>query len=213
MIYTRYNKVDTRFGGNHKYKAGMVGLWDIGEYTGTCGDLVLGKIKNQLPSAGYIIPRYQIEVLSDGLYKGRIMAVNEKNVIEEIDPTPYLQLDANKPKTDEPSISTPVEKPNPFTCDIDELKMDISDLRTDLDSLSESEYQYKLEEGDILVANHHEIELSLADNGSLPIEKEVERAIEDHTSEVTSKINVLHDEIDKTSKVAKLALLSKLVSI
>ena len=191
-----YHKVNSRVEENHKYNVGMIGLWDIGEYTGTPGDLVLGKIKSKLPNIGGITPKYQIEVLSEGLHNGRVITVSEKNALEEIDPTPYLPLDTSKPKTDEPSLSTSVENTNPFTCDIDELKTDISDLRTDLNSLKAPE-----------------IELTLADNGGLPIKEEVERVIHDHTSEVTSKIDDMQEEIDKTSKMAKLALLSKLVSI
>ena len=205
------HKVNPRIGENHKYNVDMVGLWDVGEYTGTPGDLVLGKVKSKLLNTGCIVPKYQIEVLSEGLYNGRVITVSEKNALEEIDPTPYLPLDTSTPRVDEPSVSTPAENPNPFACDIDELKMDISDLRTDINSLLES--QCKLE-GDILVAKQPEIELSLAnDGGGIPIKEEVERVIHDHASEVTSQIDELHDEIDKTSKMAKLALLSKLVSI
>jgi hypothetical protein len=188
----------------------MVGLWDVGEYTGTPGDLVLGRVKSKLLNTGCIVPKYQIEVLSEGLYNGRFITVSEKNALEEIDPTPYLPLDTSAPRVDEPSVSVPAENSNPFACDIDELKMDISDLRTDINSLLES--QCKIE-GDILVAKQPEIELSLANDGGIPIKEEVERVIHDHTSEVTSQIDELHDEIDKTSKMAKLALLSKLVSI
>lgn len=225
MMYTHYNltdwtswdqpygrhKVNPRIGENHKYNVDMVGLWDVGEYTGTPGDLVLGRVKSKLLNTGCIVPKYQIEVLSEGLYNGRVITVSEKNALEEIDPTPYLPLDTSTPRVDEPSVSAPAENPNPFACDIDELKTDISDLRTDIDSLLKS--QCKLE-GDILVARPPEIELSLAnDGGGIPIKEEVERVIHDHTSEVTSQIDELHDEIDKTSKMAKLALLSKLVSI
>ena len=204
-------KVNQRVGENHKYNVDMVGLWEIGEYTGTPGDLVLGRVKSKLLNTGGIVPKYQIEVLSEGLYKGRVITVSEKNALEEIDPTPYLPLDTSTPRIDEPIVSAPAENSNPFTCDIEELKMDISDLRTDINSLRES--QYKLE-GDILVAKQPEIELSLAaDNSGPTFREEVERVIHDHTSEVTSQIGDLHDEIDKTSKMAKLALLSKLVSI
>lgn len=207
--YNRHN-VNPRVGENHKYNVDMIGLWDIGEYTGTPGDLVLGKIKSKILNTGCIIPKYQIEVLSEGLYNGRIITVSEKNALEEIDPTPYLPLDTNKPGADEPDISAPVENPNPFACDIDEMKTDISELRTDIDSLMKS--QYKLE-GDILVAKQPDAELSLANDGGIPIREEVERVIHDHASEVTSQIDELHNEIDKTSKVAKLALLSKLICI
>lgn len=224
MMYTHYNltdwtswdqpynprKVNPRIGENHKYNVDMVGLWDISEYTETPGDLVLGRVKSKLLNTGCIVPKYQIEVLSEGLYNGQVITVSEKNALEEIDPTPYLPLDTGTPRTVEPCVSTQPENPNPFACDIDELKMDINDLRTDINSLLES--QCKLE-GDILVAKQPEIELSLADDGGLPIKEEVERVIHDHTSEVTSQIDELHDEIDKTSKMAKLALLSKLVSI
>lgn len=207
--YNRH-KVNPRVGENHKYNVDMIGLWDVGEHTGTPGDLVLGKVKSKILNTGCIIPKYQIEVLSEGLYNGQIITVSEKNALEEIDPTPYLPLDTNKPEVDEPDVSVPVKNPNPFTCDIDELKTDISDLRTDIDSLMKS--QYKLE-GDILVAKQPDVELSLANDGGIPIKEEVERVIHDHTSEVTSQIDELHNEIDKTSKVAKLALLSKLISI
>ena len=225
MMYTHYNltdwvswdqpynhhKVNSRVGENHKYNVDMIGLWDIGKYTGTPGDLVLGKIKSKLLNIGGITPKYQIEVLSEGLYNGRIITVSEKSALEEIDPTPYLPLDTSKPKTDEPSLSVPVENTNPFTCDIDELKTDISDLRTDLNSLLELESQYKLE-GDILAAKAPEIGLSLADEGG-PIKKEVEQVIHDHTSEVKSQIDELYDEMDKASKLAKLSFLSKLICI
>lgn len=227
MMYTHYNLSDwgicdhsyhkprvnpsPRVGENHKYNIDMVGLWNIGEYTGTPGDLVLGKVKSKLLNTGGIVPKYQIEVLSEGLYNGRVITVSEKNALEEIDPTPYLPLNTSTPRIDEPHISTPAENSNPFTCDIEALKMDISDLRTDINSLLES--QYKLE-GDILVAKQPEIELiPAADIGGPTIKEEVERAIYDHASEVTSQIDELHDEIDKTSKMAKLALMSKLVSI
>ena len=225
-MYTHYNLSDwgiydhsyhkprvnpsPRVGENHKYNVDMIGLWDVGEYTGTPGDLVLGKVRSKLLNTGCIIPKYQIEVLSGGLYNGRVITVSEKNALEEIDPTPYLPLDTSTPRIDEPSVSVPAENSNTFACDIEELKTDISDLRTDIDSLLKS--QCKIE-GDILVAKQPEIELTLADNGGPAIKKEVEQAIHDHTSEVTSKINDLHEEVDKTSKMAKLALLSKLVSI
>ena len=204
------HKVSSRIGENHKYNVDMVGLWEIGEYTGTPGDLVLGKVKSKLLNTGCIVPKYQIEVLSGGLYNGRVITVSEKNALEEIDPTPYLPLDTNKPRMDEPSVSTPAEDSNPFTCDIEELKTDISDLRTDIDLLLKSQCELK---GDILAAKQPEIELSLANDGGLPIKEEVERAIHDHTSEVTSQIGDLHDGIAKTSKIAKLALLSKLACI
>lgn len=207
--YNRY-KVNPRVEENHKYQVDMVGLWDIGEYTGTPGDLVLGKVKSRLLNTGGIVPKYQIEVLSEGLYKGRFITVSEKMALEEIDPTPYLPLDTNKPKINEPIVSTPARNSSPFTCDIEELKTDISDLRTDIDSLLKS--QCKLE-GDILVAKQPEIELNLADDGGLTVKEEVEQVIHDHTVEVTSQIDELHDEIDKTSKMAKLSLLSQLISI
>lgn len=191
-----HHKTNPRIGENHKYNVGMIGLWDIGEYTGTPGDLVLGKVKIKILNTGCIIPKYQIEVLSDGLYNGRIMTVSEKNALEEIDPTPYLSLDDNKPGVDEHDISVPVENPNPSTCDID--------------SLMKS--QCKLE-GDILIAKQPDVELSLANGCGIPIKEEVERAIHNHSSGVTSQIDELHNKIDKTSKIAKLALLSKLISI
>ena len=207
--YNRH-KINPRVGENHKYDVDMVGLWDVGEYTGTPGDLVLGRVKSKLLNIGCIIPKYQIEVLSEGLYKDRVITVSEKDALEEIDPTPYLPLDTNKPRMDEPSVSTPAENPNPFACDIDELKTDISDLRTDIDSLLKSPYEL---EGDILVAKQPEIKLSLANDGGIPIKEEVEQVIHDHTSEVKSQIDELYDEMDKTSKLAKLSFLSKLICI
>lgn len=224
MIYTHYNltdwtdweqpynhhKVNSRIGENHKYNVDMVGLWDIGEYTGNPDDLVLGKVKSKLLNTGCIVPKYQIEVLSEGLYNGRIITVSEKNAREEIDPTPYLPLDTNKPGIDEPNIGTSTENSNPFTCDIDELKTDISDLRTDLGSLLESESLYKIE-GDILVVKQPEVKLDLANDSGPAIKEEVERVIHDHASEVTSQIDDLNSKIDKTSKLSKLALLSRLL--
>lgn len=221
MMYAHYNltdweqpynhhKVNSRIGENHKYNVDMVGLWDIGEYTGNPNDLVLGKVKSKLLNTGCIIPKYQIEVLSEGLYNGRIITVSEKNAREEIDPTPYLPLDTNKPGIDEPNIGTPAENSNPFTCDIDELKTDISDLRTDLGSLLEPESLYKIE-GDISVVKQPEIGLSLDNDSGPVIKEEVERIIHDHTAEVTSQIDDLNSKIDKTSKLSKLALLSRLL--
>lgn len=221
MMYTHYNltdwtnwdqpynrhKVNPRVEETHKYNIDMVGLWDIGEYTGTPGDLVLGKVKSKLLNTGGIIPKYQIEVLSEGLYKGCVITVSEKNALEEIDPTPYLPLNTSTPRIDEPIVSVPAENSNPFTCDIDELKMDISDLRTDINSLLES--QCKLE-GDILVAKQPEIELSLANDGGIPIKEEVDR-LDSNVKDIEDQIQDIEKRQNKSSKLSKLALLSRLL--
>ena len=102
------NKVNT----NHKYHLDVIGIWDIGEYTGVSGELAVGQIINILTNINTVIPQYQIKIL-DGKHKDKILTVFENEAIEEIDPIPYLPDDYKSKKTSD------------FACDISDLKTDI----------------------------------------------------------------------------------------
>lgn len=200
------NKVNT----NHKYHLDVIGIWNIGEYTGVAGELAVGQIVNILTNICTVIPQYQIKIL-DGKHKDKILTVFENEAVEEIDPTPYLP-DEYLPDDYKSN------KTSDFACDIEELKTDISDLRTNINDLMRDHTDLR---GDILAIKPSGDADMMFDNDSgctiSSFAHELENKVYDikdlvdhEVSDIKEHIELQEAEIKKVSKVSKLSLLNSI---
>jgi hypothetical protein len=201
-------KTNNKFNTNHKYHLDVIGIWDIGEYTGVSGELAVGQIVNILTNINTVIPQYQIKIL-DGKHKDKILTVFENEAVEEIDPTPYL-----------PESYLPDEyksnKASDFKCDIEELKTDISDLRTNINDLMRDHTDLRGDilainpSGDIMLNNDSGRTISSSIIGLECEVNEVKDLVDHEVSDIKEHIELQEAEIKKVSKVSKLSLLNSI---
>jgi hypothetical protein len=181
----------------------MIGIWDIGEYTGVSGELAVGQIINILTNINTVIPQYQIKIL-DGKHKDKILTVFENESVEEIDPSPYLSDDCLSNKTSD------------FTCDIEALKTDISDLRTDINDLMRDHIDLRGNvlainpSGDIMLDNDSNCTISSSIHELENKVYEVQDSIDNKVADIKEHIELQEAEIKKVSKVSKLSLLTSI---
>lgn len=198
-----------KFVTNHKYHLDVIGIWNIGEYTGVPGEYAVAQIVNLLTNTYTVIPQYQVKIL-DGKHKDKILTVFENESIEEIDPTPWLPKEYLP--NDYQSNNT-----SDFKCDINDLKTDISDLRTNINDLVKDNIGIK---GDILAIKASGDADIMIDNDSgrtfNSVVNELENKIYDveglldhKVSDIKEHIELQESEIKKVSKVSKLVFLSR----
>lgn len=199
---------NNKFVTNHKYFLDMIGIWNIGEYTGVPGELAVAQIVNLLTNTYTVIPQYQVKIL-DGNHKDKILTVFENEAVDEIDPTPYMP---DKYLPDDYSTN----KTSKFECDINDLKTDISDLRTNINDLIRDHIDLRGDiitikpSGDIMLNNDsgrtansafHELENKVYD---------VKDLMDHEVSDIKEHIELQETEIKKVSKVSKLSLLNSI---
>lgn len=204
-------KTNNKFNTNHKHHLNEIGIWDIGEYTGISGELAVAQIVNLLTDTCTVIPQYQVKIL-DGKHKDKILTVFENEVVEQIDPTPYI------PDEYLPDDYKSNKTPNYFECDINDLKTDISDLRTNIKDLLNDNINIK---GDILAIKSSEDGGIMLDNDSgctitsafHELENkvyDVKDLVDHDVADIKEHINLQETEIKKVSKVSKLSLLNSI---
>lgn len=192
-----------KFNTNHKYFLDMIGIWNIGEYTGVPGELAVGQIINILTNINTVIPQYQIKILDDK-HKDKILTVFENEAIEQVDLTPYLPNDYKSNKTSD------------FTCDIEELKTDISDLRTDINDLMRDHIDLRGNvlainpSGDIMLNNDSDCTISSFAHELENKVYDIKDLVDNEVSDIKEQIKLQEDEIKKVSKVSKLSLLNSI---
>lgn len=199
---------NNKFATNHKYFLDMIGIWNIGEYTGVPGEYAVAKIVNILTNSCTVVPQYQVKIL-DGKHKDKILTVFENESIEEIDPTPYLNDYLSNKKSNNTSD---------FQCDIDDLKIDISNLKTNINDLVRDNIDLR---GDILaIKSTGEGDIMLDSDSSRTVKSsiielenkvdDVEGLINNKVSDIKEHIELQEAEIKKVSKVSKLSLLNSI---
>ena len=199
----------------HKYFLDIIGIWNIGEYTGVPGELAVAQIVNLLTDTYTVVPQYQVKIL-DGKHKDKILTVFENEAVEEIDPTPWLPLPKEYLPNDCQSNNT-----SDFQCDIDDLKTDISDLRTNINDLVNDSIGIK---GDILaIKSTGEGDIMLDNDSSRTVKSsiielenkfyDVEGLIDNKVNDINEHIALQEREIKKISKVSKLSLLNSIAMI
>lgn len=205
---TTYSSSHGKFNTNHKYFLDMIGIWNISEYTGVAGELAVGQIVNILTNVNTVIPQYQIKIL-DGKHKDKILTVFENEVVDDIDPTPYL------PKEYLPD-DYKSNKTSDFKCDIEELKTDISDLRTNINDLMRDNIDLRGDvlaikpSGDIMLDNDSDCTISSAFHELENKVYDVKNMVDCNVGTIKEQIKVQEEEIQKVSKVSKLSLLNSI---
>ena len=204
-------KNNNKFATNHKYFLDMIGIWNIGEYTGVPGELAAAQIVNILTNTCTVVPQYQVKIL-DGKHKDKILTVYENEAIEQIDPSPYL----NDHLTNKTSNNT-----SDFKCDINDLKTDISELRTNINDLVRDNIGIKSDilaikssdEGDIMLNKDSDCTISSSINELEHKVYEVKDLMDHNVDDIKEHIALQEREIKKVSKVSKLAFLNSIVMI
>ena len=199
---------NNKFVTNHKYFLDMIGIWNIGEYTGVPGEYALVQIMNLLTDTYTVIPQYQVKIL-DGKHKDKILTVFENEAIEQIDPTPYV----NDYLSNKTSNNT-----SDFQCDIEELKTDISDLRTNINDLMRDHTDLRgdilaikpLGDADIMFDNNSGRTFNSVVNELESKVYEVKDLMDHNVDDIKGNIELQEREIKKVSKVSKLSLLSSI---
>lgn len=194
----------------HKYFLDMIGIWNIGEYTGVPGELAVAQIVNLLTNTYTVIPQYQVKIL-DGKHKDKILTVFENESVDEIDPTPYMP-DEYLPN-DYQSNNT-----SDFKCDINDLKTDISELRTNIHDLVNDNIDIKGNiiaikssgDGDIMLNNDsgRTVKSSITELENKVYD--VKDLMDHEVSDIKEHIELQEREIKKISKVSKLSLLNSI---
>lgn len=201
-------KKKKKFATNHKYHLDVIGIWNIGEYTGVPGEYAVAQIVNLLTNTYTVIPQYQVKIL-DGKHKDKILTVFENEAIEEIDPTPWLPKEYLP--NDYQSNNT-----SDFKCDINDLKTDISELRTNIHDLVNDNIGIKGDilaikstgDGDIMLNNDSGRTFNSAVNELENKIYDVKGLLDHQVSDIKEHIELQENEIKKVSKVSKLAFLS-----
>ena len=199
-------KVNTR----HKYRLDEIGIWNISEYTGVPGELVVVQIINLLDDTCTVVPQYQVKIL-DGNHKDKILTVFENEAVEQIDPTPYMPDEYL-------SNDCSINKTSKFECDINDLKTDISDLRTNINDLMRDNIDLR---GDILaIKPSGDVDIMLDNDAGRTLSSsfhELENKVYDVENMVDCKVGTIKEHIElqeaKIKKVAKVSKLSLLNSI
>lgn len=202
-------KNNNKFNTNHKYFLDMIGIWNIGEYTGVPGELAVAQIVNILTNTCTVVPQYQVKIL-DGKHKDKILTVFENESVDEIDPTPYMP-DEYLPKDYSNNTSD-------FKCDINDLKTDISELRTNIYDLVNDNIGIKGDilaikssgEGDIMLNNDSGSTISSAFHELENKVYDVKDLIDHEVSDIKEHIELQEAKIKKVSKVSKLSLLNSI---
>lgn len=200
------NKVNT----NHKHHLDEIGIWDISEYTGISGELAVAQIVNLLTDTCTVIPQYQVKIL-DGKHKDKILTVFENEVVEQIDPTPYIP-DEYLPNDYKSN------KTSDFACDINDLKTDISDLRTNIKDLVNDNINIKgdilaiksSEDGGIMLNNDSNCTINSAFHELENKVYDVKDLVDHEVTDIKEHIDLQEAEIKKVSKVSKLSLLNSI---
>ena len=202
-------KKNNKFVTNHKYFLDMIGIWNIGEYTGVPGELAVAQIVNILTNTCTVVPQYQVKIL-DGKHKDKILTVYENEAIEQIDPSPYL----NDYLSNKTSNNT-----SDFKCDINDLKTDISELRTNIhDLVNDNIVGIKGDilaikssgEGDIMLNNDSGCTISSAFHELENKVYDVKDLMDQEVADIKEHIELQEHEIKKISKVSKLSLLNSI---
>ena len=194
----------------HKYFLDMIGIWNISEYTGVSGELAVAQIVNLLTDTYTVIPQYQVKIL-DGKHKDKILTVFENEVVEEIDPTPYIP-DEYLP--DDWSTN----KTSKFGCDINDLKTDISDLRTSINDLIRDNIDIR---GDIAIKPSGDVDIILNNDSGRTVNSsitelenkvyDVKDLMDQEVYDIKEHIELQEAKIKKVSKISKLAFLCRLL--
>lgn len=199
-----------------KYKVGDINMWCLEN-----GTIVVGRIVTVYPAqiSDDHRTRYGINVLTDGIYSNNEIYVTENMAIEGLDNDTY---DTTCKIGEFPGyypLDTNSDKPynTDFKCDIDDLKTDINDLRTDIKSLLEN--QYKIE-GDLRVAKQPELGIHI-DNAVTSDIKDIKESgarldctvnyCVDNIDTIKTQLDEVDNKVKHTSRLSKLALLSRLL--
>lgn len=201
---------NNKFATNHKYFLDMIGIWNIGEYTGVPGEYAVAQIVNILTNSCTVVPQYQVKIL-DGKHKDKILTVFENEAVEEIDPTPYMP-DEYLPN------DCSINKTSKFECDINNLKTDISDLRTSINDLTRDNIDIG---GDIIaIKSSVDGDIMLNNDSGRTVKSsiiklenkvyDVKDLMDNEVSNIKEHIELQEAEIKKVSKVSKLSLLNSI---